>query len=189
MKKSEIAQAYEKYLWDKCSRTTFYERIKKGYDFISALKPVTHEEKYKREIKTKKFEEEMKWYDNVWGEKPDRMRFYQRLYQGRSKEEAIKLNPEKHYNFKFKKKNDVYVRKKTPIVKKEEDNDYYEIRIKYRKEEYEIIKKEYERMIEELEMQGYNTEDVIEAREIFARLEKLRLEFGVFSMANTEKDF
>lgn len=189
MKNSEIAQAYEKYLWDKCSRTTFYERIRKWYDIISALKPVSHKERYTREIKTKKFEKEMIWYNNIVWEKPDKGRFYQRLYQGRSKEEAIKLNPEKHYNFKLKKKKDVYVRKKTPIVKKEEDNDYYEIRIKYKKEEYEVIKKEYERMIEELEIQGYNTEDVIEAREIFARLEKLRLEFGVFSMANTEKDF
>ena len=189
MKNSELAQAYEKYLWEKCSRTTFYERIRKWYDLISALKPVTHEERYTREIKTKKFEEEMRWYDNVWGEKPDRMRYYQRLYQGWSKEEAIKVKPEKHYNFKFKKKKDVYVRKNTPIVKKVDDKDYYEIRIRYKKEEYEVIRKEYMRMIEELEIQGYNTEDVIEAREIYARLEKLRQEFGVFSMANTEKDF
>lgn len=76
-----------------------------------------------------------------------------------------------------------------PAIKKKDDKDYYEIKIRYSKEEANVIRKEYLRMMDDLEWQYHTMEDTQEAKEIYARLEKLKQEFGVFSMANTEKDF
>ena len=190
MKKSQLSEAYEKYLWPKCSRTTYYERIRKWMNFIEALKPVNHNDRYKpKQPRSKKFQKELEWYQAYKWDKPNRARFYQRLYQWWTRDEAIKLDAPIHRTFKFQTKKNCYIRPVTPIVKKEAPQDYSEIKIRYSKEEANAIRKEYLRMMDDLEWQYHTMEDTIEAKEIYARLEKLKQEFGVFSKANTEKDF
>lgn len=182
MKESEIAQAYKKYLWPKCSRTQFYLNIKKWMSILEAIKPIPHEQRYKRKIKSKRFSEELeRYYKQEW-KKVDRWRFYQRLYQGRSKEEAIKkweLQP--HKNIIKKESKQLYQRPITPIYKKQEESD---IRITYSTEEAKVFRREYERMINELQSKYDECEDITEAREIRQRLEKIRKEYLIFNLYN-----
>jgi len=159
-------------------------------NFIDALKPVNHNDRYKsKPVRSKKFQEELEWYKQYKWKKPSRARFYQRLYQWWTRDEAIKLDAPIHRKFKFPTKKICYVRPFMPAIKKKDDKDYYEIKIRYSKEEANVIRKEYLRMMDDLEWQYHTMEDTQEAKEIYARLEKLKQEFGVFSMANTEKDF
>lgn len=180
MKKSDIAQAYEKYLWPKCSRTTYYKNIKAWMNIIDALKPVPMEVRYKPgKIVSKRFVEEMAWYRQQEWEKASRSRFYQRLYQGWSKEEAILLNVPIHCRKVVWKSKQAYVRPKTP-VKKVENEDVKYIKVAYKKEEARIFSKEYENMIRDLQDRYNATDDLVEAREINERLEKLVKEYQIF---------
>lgn len=185
MKKSEIAEAYRKYLWPKCSKTTFYANLKKWMWINEAIKPIIKEERYKNVgIKTTRFKREMERYKQQIYPKVPRSRFYQRLYQGWSKEEAIKLwvLPVHHTKPK-KKKKPVYQRPvKIPLqkeVKIEKD-----IKIKYSKEEAKAIAKEYEKIIEDLKIQYYAIDDVIESRAIADKINKLEKEYKTFILYN-----
>lgn len=179
MKKSDIAQAYEKYLWPKCSRTTYYKNIRAWMNIIDALKPVPYEKRYPKQYKSKRFMEELKWYSQQEWEKASRSRFYQRLYQWWSKEEAIQLNVPIHCRKVVWKSKQAYVRPITP-VKKVENEDIKYIKVAYTKEEARIFSREYENMISDLHDKYNATDDMVEAREINERLEKLVKEYQTF---------
>lgn len=179
MKKSDIAQAYEKYLWPKCSRTTYYKNIRAWMNIIDALKPVPYEKRYPKQYKSKRFIEELIWYSQQEWEKASRSRFYQRLYQWWSKEEAILLNVPIHCRKVVWKSKQAYVRPITP-VKKVENEDVKYIKVAYTKEEARIFSREYENMISDLHDKYNATDDIIEAREINERLEKLVKEYQIF---------
>ena len=179
MKKSDIAQAYEKYIWPKCSRTTYYKNIRAWMNIIDALKPVPYEKRYPKQYKSKRFMKELIWYSQQKWEKASRSRFYQRLYQWWSKEEAILLNVPIHCRKVVWKSKQAYVRLITPI-KKVENEDVKYIKVAYTKEEARIFSREYENMIEDLQDRYNATDDIIEAREINEKLEKLVKEYQTF---------
>lgn len=181
--RKELIDAYYKYLWEKCSISTYRNRIQKWWDFIEAVKPV-EKGKWHRKwmVVSKRFPDEMDWYFQQECAKVNRSTYYQRLYRGYPKEEAIKLNVEP------KKKKVIveapkiwYIRKPKPQKKPENDND---IRIRYSKEEWAVIRKEYERMIEELEYRWRASDDPIEAKSILAQLDMLKDEYNVFLIYN-----
>ena len=183
MQKSQLTEAYDKYLWEKCGWSTFYKRVQRWIDVIEALKPVEkkkwHPEKV---IKSRKFKDELDWYHQQEWEKCGKQRFYQRLYNWYTKEEAIKPlfwihKSNKPINYKAG-----YVRQPKPI--KKESLDYTEINIKYQKSEADIIKREYERMIEDLEFKWRNIDDPVEAKNIDEKLTKLKNEYEVFIKSN-----
>lgn len=186
MWKSQIQQAYVRYLWEKCSRSTYYKRIKQWMSIEEALKPVTDEDRHRKwKIRSSKFQEELEWYYNQKWEKVDRKKFYQRLYKWYSKEQAIKIDFEFTKTSPQKRNKPLYKRPITPIQKAEPDSDRYEIRIKYSKEEAQIIKNEYIRIIDDLEWKRSITEDLIESKEIQKQLNSLKKEYELFCFASS----
>lgn len=188
MKPTQISQLYEKYQWPKCSRTTYYKRIKDWRDPIDALRRPKHTERYKPRIKTTKFKDEIERYNQQPNPKATKRRFYQRLYQWHSKEEAIKVEFWVHYKIQQRIAKACYQRPiKTPAVKQAENRDYTTIDIRYKKAESDVIKKEYERMIEEIEQQILY-EDVSTTKELNKKLEKLVAEYQLFISYQTRDD-
>ena len=143
MKKTDIAQAYEKYLGPKCSRTTYYKNIRAGMGIIEALKPIPHEKRYPKRVKTKKFAAELKRYHEQPGDKVNKSRFYQRLYQGWCKEEAIMVDAPVHYTRLPKKVKPQYIRPQMPTPKPQVSADRLEIGVKYTREEAKVFGAEY----------------------------------------------
>jgi hypothetical protein len=76
----------------------------------------------------------------------------------------------------FKKK----PKPKKVVTIKKDSPDYNEIRIVYKQEEAEVIKKEYLNMIEELENLWNSTDDQKEAKEILDKLNDLKREYQLF---------
>lgn len=187
MKSSQKSELYKKYIWPKCGKSTFYERMKKWMDFKDAIKPIVHEVRYKTgRIKSRKFESELLWYNEYEWPKPNRARFYQRLYQWWAKEEAIMIELPKKQSFKEIKVNkNPYVKSNSPLSIKIDDSDKYEIRIRYSREEANVIRKEYINMIDELEWKLHWIEDLQEAKEVNNRLEKLKREYEIFANTNS----
>lgn len=156
-------------------------------DFLDAIKPIDYEERYNTgKVKSRRFEEELSWYNEYKWPKPTRARFYQRLYQWWTKEEAIRIKVTKKHIFKEVKVNkNPYVKSKTPLLKKVDDSDKHEIRIRYSREEANAIRKEYTDMIEDLEWELRWIEDLQEAKEVNDRLEKLKEEYEIFRNSNS----
>lgn len=76
---------------------------------------------------------------------------------------------------------------KTPAIKQVENRDYRTINVRYKKEEAEVIKKEYERMIEDIE-QKILYEDVSTAKELNKELEKMIAEYQRFISYQTRDE-
>lgn len=182
MRQSEIAEAYREHIWPKCSKTTFYVNIRKWMPINEAIKPIPYEKRYKPwRIATRKFAEELEWYVKQEWDKVSRSRFYQRLYQGWSKERAIKTWPitvQKRKPVFRKKQPDNKPKQIQKVTKIEED-----IKIKYKEDEAKVFYKEYENMINKLQEQYYEAE-WDEAREISNRLDKLVKEYQTFRFYN-----
>lgn len=185
MKQSEISMFYKKYQWPKCSRTQYYKKVARWIDLREAIKPIAREERYKKwRIKTKMYEDELKRYQQQKWPKAERWRFYQRLYKWRTKEEAIRLD------ISFRpSSNKVILKKTTPYVRKTHESMKIEsvntwIDIKYSKEEADVFKKQYERMIRETEDARFETDDIDEARYLRNKLEELKAEYQLFISVN-----
>jgi hypothetical protein len=103
------------------------------------------------------------------------------MYRGYPKEEAIKIDftPRKKKPPKIPKNIRIY-----PVVSKKKVVAEEDIKIKYQKSEADIIKREYERMIEDMEYQYRITDDPIEAKEINDKIEKLKNEYKTFCLIN-----
>jgi hypothetical protein len=103
------------------------------------------------------------------------------MYRGYPKEEAIKIDftPKKKKPPKMPKNIRIH-----PVVSKKKVVVEEDIKIKYQKSEADIIKREYERMIEDMEYQYRITDDPIEAKEINDKIEKLKNEYKTFCLIN-----
>lgn len=179
MKRSQIQIAYDRYLWEKCSRSTYYKRIRQWMSIDKAIKPINKEERHmKCWIRSDKFKDELEWYYKQDIPKVDRSKFYQRLYKWYSKEEAIKIDFVFTKNFSPRKDKQLYVRKSQ--VKADKEWDYNEIRIRYTPEEAQVFKKEYIRIIDELEWKWRITEDQIESKNIVKKIDSLKREYQIF---------
>ena len=178
MRKSQIKELYDKFLWLKCSMSVYYQRIRRWIDPFTAMKPV--ERIY--EVRSKKYAEELERYTKQPQPKPPRQKFYWRLQKWYSKEQAIKIQLIKKDRKKRWQK-DIYVKAYT-VKERRYDPDNYEIRITYHSDEANVFKREYERMIRETEQQRNETDDIIEANELKKRLDKLIEEYAIFISYN-----
>lgn len=179
MRKSQIKELYDKFLWLKCSMSVYYQRIKHWIDPFTAMKPV--ERKY--EVRSKKYWAELERYNKQPQPKPPKQKFYWRLQKWYSKEEAIKIQL-KCKDRKKRWQKDLYVKAYTVKERRYKPDDY-EIRITYHSDEAKVFKDEYERMIRETEQKRNETDDIIEAKELKKRLDKLIEEYALFISYNT----
>lgn len=178
MRRSQVKELYDKYLWKKCSLSMYYQRLKMWIPPIEALKPI---EKW-IDVRSKKFHSEMVWYHKQPEPKPERSTFYQRLQKWYTKHEAIMINFEarerKPLKYNYKTYEPTYEWQK----KQEQNEDHVWIRIRYKNEEAEAIRKEYENMIQELE--SLIVEDEEERKTIEEKLDELRNEYEDFILCN-----
>lgn len=179
MRKSQIKEIYVKFLWQKCSLSVYYQRVRRWIDPFVALQPV--ERKY--EVRSKKYAEQLERYNKQPQPKPPKQKFYWRLQKWYSKEQAIKVQLIKK-DRKAKIQKDTYVKAYTAKEKKY-DPDYYEIRITYHLNEAKAIADEYERMIRETENQIYGSEDDYERKKLTKNLDDLIEEYSTFISYNT----
>jgi hypothetical protein len=103
------------------------------------------------------------------------------MYRGYTKEEAIRIDfiPHKKKAPRVPKNIRIY-----PTVTRKKSVEDTDIRIKYQREEADVIRKEYERMIDELEFQWRASDDPVEAKEINDKIEKLKNEYKTFCLIN-----
>ena len=183
MRKSQIKELYDKFLWIKCSMTLYYQRIKRWISPLEALKPV---EKKELATRSKMYAEEVERYKKQPQPKPPYHRYYGRLQKWYTKEEAIKIQLIRKER-KKKKLKDVYV--KTYTVKQQQNQKYFfEIKIRYKPEESAVFKAVYENMIQELEDKREFTDDVIEAKEIRQKIDQLKAEYQLFISYQTRDE-
>lgn len=180
MRKSQIKELYEKFLWTKCSLTLYYQRIKRWIDPIKALQPP---EKREFAVRSKLYAKELERYKKQPQPKPPRERFYWRIQKWRSKEQAILIQPPTRER-KLKSPKELYVKAYT-IKERRYKQDEHEIRITYHSDEAEVIKKEYERMIRETEDKRNMTDDIVEWSELRKKLDSLIKEYAIFISYNT----
>lgn len=179
MAKLNIKELYDKYLWEKCWITLFYKRIYKGMPIDEAIKPVR---KSWNGVRSKLYSEELERYYKQPEPKPDKAKFYGRLFKWYSKEEAIKEKLVLKTRKKKKPKlTPAYVRTYTPVIN---NKDHFDIRITYRKEEAEVIRKAYRNLIEDLERTI--VEDEAEAKSLQSRIKELKQEYFIFNNYNNE---
>ena len=181
MRKSQIKELYDKFLWQKCSMTVYYQRIKRWMFRLDALKPV---EKKEFAVRSKKYAEQLERYKKQPQPKPPRDKFYWRIQKWRAKEEAILIQPPTHQR-KKKIEKDLYVKAYT-VKERRYKKDDYEIRITYHSDEAKVFKDEYERMIRDTEDKRNSTDDIIEAAELKKKLDKLVEEYSIFISYNTK---
>lgn len=148
---------------------------------MEAMKPIEK----KVDVRSKRFSKEMLRYHEQPQPKPTRTTFYQRLFKWYTKEEAI-LNDfikreRKPLNYNYKTYEPVYGRQK----KQEKKEDHVWIWIKYKDEESDVIKKEYEHMINELE--SLIVEDEEERKSLNTRIEELKKEYHDFISINKDE--
>lgn len=146
---------------------------------LDALKPV---EKREFAVRSKLYAKELERYKQQPQPKPPREKFYWRIQKWYSKEEAIKIQ----LNVRQRKKRwekELYVKAYTVKERRYKPDDY-EIRITYHSDEAKVFKDEYERMIRETEQKRNETDDIIEAKELKKKLDKLIEEYALFISYN-----
>ena len=119
--------------------------------------------------------------------KVSRSVYYTRLYNWYSKEEAIKLDFV-HRPKKLPTVKEPYHRPmKTPVEKNVNDSDDTWIKITYKSEEADIMRKQYEEMIEEVKNQILYA-DVGDVAKLNEKLTNLVQEYQTFISYNSNKN-
>lgn len=180
MRKSQMKELYDKFLWPKCSMSVYYQRIKRWIFPLEALKPV---EKREFAVRSKLYAKELERYKQQPQPKPPREKFYWRIQKWYSKEEAIKIELNARQR-KKKAEKELYVKAYTVKERRYKPDDY-EIRITYHSDEAKVFKDEYERMIRDTEAKRNATDDIIESAELRKKLDKLIQEYALFISYNT----
>ena len=179
MKQSQIKQIYDKYLWEKCSITIFYKRIRQGVDPFKAVLPVKRKQ---MEFRSTIRKDELERRRLQPEPKATREKFYWRLQKGRTKEEALPVIAHREHIRKIQTFKAPYIRTYAKLTEKKAEN----IDIRYSEEEAEIFKKEYERMIHDVENELFFCEEAEERHELKTKLSQIQSEFNVFISYNTK---
>lgn len=179
---STIKDVYRNYLWEKCSLSVFYRRIR---EWLSPFEAVKKPAKVEFGVRSKLYAEQLNRYKQQKEPKSSRNVFYARVQKWRPKEEAILIDPPKHERKKF-----VYRTTRVAYESKEQrvDPSDSEIRITYHSDEAKVIADEYERLIETLEEQRNNTENPVEASNLRDRITKLNEEYKIFLSYNPKQN-
>lgn len=146
-----------------------------------AIKPVR---KTENSVRSKLYAEELERYFEQPEPKADKAKFYGRLFKWYTKEEAIKEKLVPKVRKKKKPKHTpayIPVRSRTNEKPKKDDR---EIRITYKREEAEVIRKAYKEIINDLERTI--VEDETEAKSLQIKIKELKQEYFIFNSYNNE---
>ena len=188
--KEQAYEFYNSFEWDKVTRPTFYQRVRLGWTETWEDKlRVRVKNQYRRRDNTPKGKRavQMTRYNEQPEPKASKSLFRNRLNGGYQKEEAI-LVWDPWMKARAKKKPKVaqppkaYVPQK--IVQKAPDENDFLIKVTLSKEEARVFRKEYQKMIEELEWELTYTSEKTEVKEMNDRLERLQKELAVFDSYN-----
>lgn len=188
--KEQAYEFYNSFEWEKITRPTFYQRVRLGWGESWEEKiRVKVKNQYRRRDNTPKGKRavEMTWYNEQPEPKASKSLFRNRLNGGYQKEDAI-LMGEPWMAVRAKKKPrisqppKVYVPQK--VVQKAPDENNFLIKVTLPTEEARVFRKEYQKMIEELEWELTYTSEKTEVKEMNDKLERLQKELAVFDSYN-----
>ena len=178
---------YEQWEWPKVSFYTFYRRMNenKNMDMAQAILPDWR----KKQKFVWQYAKELEWWRNQPTPKANRQVFYGRIRLWYSKEEAM-LTGDKWKEAMAKKERGDTTKKYIPtysrLTEKKEEEKFNWIEITYSKEEAKFFRKEYMRMIEQLEWELTYTEEKTEVVGLNKRIAQLRAELMCFNCHNKE---
>ena len=188
--KQQAYDFYNSFEWEKVTWPTFYQRVRLGWDETREEKIVVKQRKqyHKEKCAPKgKRAKEMTWYLEQPEPKASRSLFRNRLNWGYPKEEAI-LIWEARIKVKEEKKTTKtqeykpYIPQR--IVKKEPDESNFIIEITYPKEVAKVFRKEYQKMIDDIEWELTYTYEKTQIAELHEKLERLYKEKEIFNKYN-----
>ena len=190
--KQQAYDFYNSYEWEKVTWPTFYQRVRNGWDESREDKIVPKQRKqYHREERTPKGKraEQMTRYSEQPEPKASKTLFRNRLNSGYPKEEAI-LMWDKWISAKEKKKKEHPQYNKTYIPKwtaqKEPDEETFKIDITYPKDVARVFRKEYQRIIDELERKLTMIDEKTLVKEANDKLEFVKAELEAFNLLNPQ---
>ena len=188
--KQQAYEFYNSYEWEKVTWPTFYQRVRLWWD-------ETREEKIK--VKTKnynhralrpskwKWANEMNWYKEQPEPKASKTLFRNRLNGWYPKDKAILVWDEWLEVKKERQMAHPIISKPyIPQPKKERpvDENDFKINVTLSKEEAKIFRKEYVRMMEEIEWELTYTDEKTEVAGLNNKLAQLQKELSIFNSYN-----
>lgn len=187
--KQKALDFYNSYEWDKVTWPTFYYRVRLGWE-------ETWEEKIKTKIRTYNMKDraprgkratEMTWYNEQPEPKASKTLFRNRLNGGYAKEEAILIGDAWFSVRKWRKEiSPQQYKPYVPIkreIKKVDERDF-NIEITYPKEVAKIFRREYQKMIDDIERELTYTEEKTQIAEMNEKLIRLQWELEIFNSYN-----
>lgn len=189
-KKQKAYDFYNSYKWEKVSRPTFYYRVRSWWDDDrEGLIKTKLRNLYRRRDCTPKgkWANEIIWYNEQPEPKASKTLFRNRLNGGYPKEEAILIG-DKWTRAKEKRKPKQYHPPKPYVPVKTapkviDENDF-KINVTLSKEEAKVFRKEYVKMIEQLEWELTYTEEKTEVVWLNNKITQLQKELAIFNCYN-----
>lgn len=188
--KERCISFYDSYEWEKVYFTTFYTRVRLNpeWNMEELIKPkIRIWARRKTSVFTWAYADEMaRWFDQK-EPKASKQVFYGRIRIGYTKEQAI-LTWDKWQNVLDKKS----IKKKTwykcyTWSKQEEERkeeNYTGIDITYSKDEARVFRKEYQKIIDDLEWELTMIEEKTAVKETNEKLELVKAELNAFNLLN-----
>lgn len=188
--KQQAYDFYNSYKWPKVSWPTFYNRVRLGGEesWESKVKLKVPNQYRRREFTPRgKWAEQMIWYNQQPEPKASKTLFRNRLNGGYPKEEAILMGDDWNIAKEKRKPKQYqppkpYIPKK--VVQKEPDESDFKIEITLSKEEAMVFRKEYVRMIEQIEWELTYTDEKTQISEMNKKLDRLHKELDIFNKYN-----
>lgn len=188
--KQQAFDFYNSYQWDKVTRPTFYQRVRNFWDepWEEKIK-VKVKNQYNRRDRTPRGKRaaEMIRYNQQPEPKAAKTLFRNRLNWGYSKEEGIlmweaRMKVKESRKPKQQQQPKGYVPKKT--IPQPVDENNFLIKVTYPKEVARIFRKEYVKMIEQIEWELTYTDEKTEIAEMNKKLDQLQKELMCFNSYN-----
>lgn len=188
--KQQAYDFYNSYEWKKVSRPTFYQRVRLGWTETREEKirlRVPNQYRRREYVPKGKWADEIIWYNEQPEPKASKTLFRNRLNGGYPKEEAILIG-EKRMLARERRKPKTHLPPKPYVpqrtVQKAPDEDDFLIKVSLSPEEARVFRREYQKMIEELEWELTYTSEKTEVKEMNSKLERLQNELVTFNSYN-----
>ena len=188
--KEKAYDFYNSFEWNKVSWPTFYYRVRSGWEENREdMIKVKLKTQYRRRNSTPKGKraKEMTWYNEQPEPKASKNLFKNRLNSNYSKEDAILLWDAWALAKEKKKEKQPQVSKAyipQKVFQKPQDDRDFKIEITYPKEVAQVFRKEYQRMIDDIEWELTYTEEKTQIAEMNEKLERLYKEKEIFNSYN-----
>ena len=189
-KKQKAYEFYNSFKWDKVSWPTFYYRVRLWWEetWEENIKTKLKNQYHRRDYTPKgKWAKEMTRYSEQPEPKASKNLFRNRLNGSYPKEEAILMGDE-WLRAKEKRKPKQYQPPKpyVPVktVPKPVDENDFKINVTLSKEEAKVFRREYIKMIEQLEWELTYTDEKTEVAGLNNKLAQLQKELSIFNSYN-----